>query len=144
MKMETNGEATSALGDYFDKVKRALDGKPGTTATKLSSIEVKTFFELTQQWTVMTVRERDETAELVRSKDTVFLTYLGREGSLRLVVPHEVTEVIARQRDGLVKKTRKRIGRELAAKRMAAGWKPTFGGKRGRRKKKQKENERVG
>lgn len=131
--LESNGEKGSgALGDYFDRVKRALDGKPGVTHSKLHSIEVKTFFELSQQWTVLTARQRDESEENPRSRDTVFLTFLGREGSLRLVVPSDVVDTIVRQRDQLTKKARKRAAKTRAAALKASGYKPTF-------KKKQKE-----
>jgi hypothetical protein len=122
-----NVEDKSPLGDYFDRVKRALDKKPGTTVSNMKPIDAKTlFFDLSQQWTVQTVRLKDVAGIDKKSKDTIFLTFLSRDGSMRIVIPHEVADAIASQREYLTKKGIKSAAKDRAAALKARGWKPTF------------------
>jgi hypothetical protein len=47
-------------------------------------------------------------------------------GATRIVIPPQAAEVIARQRDALSTKNRKKAGREQAAARKARGELPAF------------------
>lgn len=133
-------ERSSAMPDEFDRTMGMLDGLTGVTHTKPSTINVvptlgvggmKTFI-------VTTYRQRDDVAEKPTSRDTVFLVVAGPNGYHRHVVPEEVIATIVRQRDALTARVRSTVAKRVASERMAAGWKPTFGGKRGKRKPRKK------
>lgn len=109
----------SALGDEFDRKLRQLDGLPDVTMTKATTVRCKTALELTQTFIVQTLRQSEE-------GDTIFLEYLGRDGSFRLAVPVEVANVISRQRRSLNKMTRSKAGKRRAAEMKAAGIVPGF------------------
>lgn len=114
-----NPERT-ALGDVFDRKIRNLTGAPDVINTKASTVRaVSKVLELSQTFIVQTFRQREE-------GDTVFIEYIGREGSLRLPIPPEVTDVIARQRDALTTTARKRQAKAAALDRKARGIKPGF------------------
>jgi hypothetical protein len=52
----------------------------------------------------------------------------------RIYVPPKVGNLIVRQRDQLAGTARSRTAKAIAAQRKLAGYIPTFGGKRGKRK----------
>ncbi len=58
--------------------------------------------------------------------DTILVEYVGAEGSFRLAMPPEVADTIARQRDALTTKNRKRGAKQAAETRKAAGIEPAF------------------
>lgn len=128
MAMQTNGEnpERSALGDIFDKARRSLDGRPGVIQTKQSTVEAKTFFETTQTYVLQTFRERDDAdpEKPGKARDTIFLQFIDRDGGQRLIIPPEVADAIARQRDALTTKARKRGAQAALAKRKANGFQP--------------------
>lgn len=128
--METNGQnpERSALGDMFDKARRSLDGRPDVMSTKQSTVEAKTFFETTETYVVQTFRQRDDAnpEKPGKPRDTIFLQRIDRDGGQRLVIPPEVADAIARQRDALITKARKRGAQAAMVKRKASGWVPNF------------------
>ena len=64
-------------------------------------------------------------------RDTIFVQYVGNDGSFRVALPPEVADVIARQRGSVTSKNRK-----TAARRKAAGIVPGFlNGKKRKAKK---------
>jgi hypothetical protein len=75
--------------------------------------------ELSQTFIVQTYRQRDE-------GDTIFIEYIGVEGSLRLALPPVVLDVIARQRDAITGKSRSKAAKANALDRMARGIEPGF------------------
>src|SRR5689334_4687702 len=102
-----NTERT-ALGDVFDRKIRNMTGAPDCFYTKATTVRaVSKVLELSQTFIVQTYRRREE-------GDTVFLEYVGKEGSMRLPLPPEVTDVIARQRDALTTMVRKRQAKAAA------------------------------
>lgn len=114
-----NAERT-ALGDVFDRKIRNMTGAPDCCCTKATTVRaVSKVLELSQTFIVQTYRQREE-------GDTVFIEYIGKEGSMRLPLPPEVTEVIARQRDALTTMARKRHAKAAALDRKARGIKPAF------------------
>lgn len=134
-QMETNGQnpERSALGDFFDRAKRSLDGVPDVVQVKPATVDAKTLLETTQMYTVQTFRKREvkqtafgESPKYGKPEFTVFLQYIDRDGGQRMVIPPEVTDMIARQRKALTVKVRKAAARANAADRKARGIKPDF------------------
>lgn len=136
-----NGEQLamrSALGDMYDRTFRILNDRADVVKTGPRMIQhVHPVLEITTNYSVQTARVRDPEGN---GGDTIFLTVLGTEGSTRIALPPDVADCIARQREALSKRVRKASARESMRKRMAGGWKPSFGpkGGRGKRKKKRK------
>ena len=110
----------SALGDVFDRTIRALDGLPDVVKTKPSTVRALTpVLALSQTFIVQTYRQRD-------MGDSIFVEYIGAEGSLRLALPPVVADTIARQRDVLTAKSRRKAAKASAADRKARGVVPGF------------------
>jgi hypothetical protein len=110
----------SALGDLFDRTIRALDGLPDVVKTKPATVRALTpVLGLSQTFIVQTYRQKDQ-------GDTVFVEYIGAEGSLRLALPPVVADTIARQRDVLTDKSRSKAAKAAAADRKARGIVPSF------------------
>src|SRR5471032_2780394 len=113
-------EERSAWGDVFDRTVRALDGLPDVVKTKASTVRALTpVLGLSQTFIVQTYRQRDQ-------GDSIFVEYIGAEGSLRLALPPVVADTIARQRDVLTDKSRRKGAMAAAADRKARGIVPSF------------------
>lgn len=118
--MPIDKEERTVLGDVFDRTIRSLEGLPDTISTKASTVRAQSkVLELTQTFIVQTYRQRDD-------GDTIFIEYIGKEGSLRLALPPVVADVIARQRDALTGKSRSKAAQAVAADKKARGIVPTF------------------
>lgn len=120
--------------DKYDRMAGALDKLPDATQTKPTT--VKTIVPLTgesQTFIIYTVRQRE-------IGDTIFLEYGDGDRYVRLYLPPAVADTIARQRDALTTKVRKRVGRESAEARKARGELPGFM-KNGRKTRKAKATE---
>lgn len=118
--------------NHFDRMLGSLDGLPGVVHTKATTVRALTpLIGAAQTFIVQTYRQREakegkDGQELARGRDTIFLEYVGADGQYRLVIPPDVADTIARQRDALTSKTRSRVGKENAAARKAAGLEPGF------------------
>lgn len=122
-------EVSPALRDEFDNLVRRLTGLPDTVSTKPSTITTVTpLVSQVTTWIVQTYRrsERNENGAIVKSGDIIFLQYIDASGGKRFMVPPDVADAIARQRDALGTKNRKRAARANAASRKARGIKPNF------------------
>ena len=109
-----------SAAERFDKAYGALVGMADVTKTEARTLRVASaIVGDVQTFTVQTLRRRDE-------GDSVFIEYHDRGGALRLVLPPTVADAIARQRDALTAKVRRRVGRESAAARKARGEVPAF------------------
>lgn len=120
--------------DKFDRVYGNLVGLPDVTKTKPSTVVASLpLIGSTQTYIIQTCRQREK-------GDTIFVQYMDDKGSVRIVLPPEAAEVIARQRDSLTTKNRKRSARESAQARKAAGIQPAFltGKKRAKKATKEK------
>ncbi len=104
--------------DKFDKMFGELVGIPDCAKSKPSTVTTETIIG-TQTFIVQTIRQREV-------GDWVFVQYLDSQGSVRLVIPPAAAETIARQRDALTTKNRKRAARDEAQRRKAAGIQPGF------------------
>jgi hypothetical protein len=116
------------LGKIFDTIVRSLHGIPDVTSTKASTLRTVTpILELAQTWIVQTYRHRER-------GDTILIEYIGAEGSIRLALPADVANCIARQRDALTAKSRSRAARAEPRRPKAAGIQPGFlKGKKGKK-----------
>lgn len=114
----------SALGTVFDRTMRSLTNRADVTTTKATTVRHLTpVKEEAQTFIIQTLRA--PAADAVGG-DFIFVEYIGTEGSTRIVLPPGVADVIARQRDALTTKNRKRAAKERAAADKAAGIAPGF------------------
>jgi hypothetical protein len=90
-----------------------VKSKPSTIRAMMPLIGIA------RSYIVQTYRQKDK-------GDTIFLETVGGEGSIRLLIPPQVADTIARQRDALTGKTRSKAAKQIAADRMARGEKPAF------------------
>src|ERR1035437_7007120 len=129
MENATNRDQTErkARGDIFDRTIRSMNGLPDVINTKATTVRsLSSVLKLSQTFIVQTYRQRDE-------GDTIFIEYIGVEGSLRLALPPIVSDIIARQRDAIIDKSRSKATKANAMDRKARGIEPGF--KKGRRER---------
>jgi hypothetical protein len=128
--MMSDIERSAALGDEFDQARRKYIGTdkktlPGVTVAGPANVTVTEagFGLTTQDWVIETVRvsDRDEGDRIVSSKDIAFVRFMDRTGSHRMVLPSEVLAILARQREALGTKNKKRAARETMRRRKARG-----------------------
>lgn len=106
--------------DKFDRMMGALANLPDVTHTKPSTIVTASpLIGEAQTFILQTFRQRE-------IGDTIFMQYVDGEGSKRLFLPPAAADAIARQRDALTSKVRRKVGLDQAALRKAAGIKPGF------------------
>lgn len=118
----------SGLGDVYDRVMGGLHGVPDVLTCKPTTLRwVTPMIGASQTYIVQTYRHKE-------LGDTIFVEQTSASGHVRIVIPPNVAEAIARQRAALSDRLRSRASKESMAERMAAGYRPTFGGKRGKRK----------
>lgn len=110
----------------FDRILAGLDGLPDVTHAGPSTLRSVSFIGTAQTFIVSTYRMREK-------GDTIFLETISSEGSLRLVIPPAVADAIARQRDSLTTKVRRKVGKASAEARKQRGELPGFM-KEGKRK----------
>jgi|SRR5215471_5309410 len=112
----------------FDREYGMLDGLPGVTRTKETTIRAKLpMIGIARSFIVQTVRMKEK-------GDTIFLETVEGEKAIRLVLPPAVADAIARQRDALTAKVRSKAAKQTMADRMARGEKPGFLLHKGRKK----------
>lgn len=105
---------------HFDRTMGALHGLPDVASTSPSMKRVVPPFGLnTHLYSVQTFRQKDV-------GDTIFLEHVSDQGTVRLVIPPAVADIIARQRDQITGKVRSRSAKAVAADRKARGLKPGF------------------
>jgi hypothetical protein len=121
------------MPDSFDRLLGVLDGLPDVVKTKPSTIRTVPLLGVGGRslHIVQTVRQQQTRTskkgeEVNYSRDTIFLEVVGAEGTVRLAIPPEVADTIARQRDALSAKTRSKAARKLAAERKDRGEAPAF------------------
>jgi hypothetical protein len=116
--------------DKFDRMFGSLGDRPDVTETKPSTVvNHSAIVGATQTFIIQTMRERDK-------GDYIFVQYVDDMTSVRIFLPPAAADAIARQREALTTKVRKRIGKESAAARKARGELPAFmKGKKKRAKK---------
>lgn len=104
----------------FDRLEGALHGLPDVVVTKPSTIRARMpLIGIAQTYVIQTYRQRDK-------GDTIFLETIADGHALRLVMPPEVSDAIARQRDSLTDKSRSKAAKATAAERKRLGIQPGF------------------
>ena len=99
--------------DQFSRRFRELSDNPGAVRAG-STFNLIDFYGQTESWIVDTFR-------LDGGSEEVFLQRVNAEGSIRLLLPPEVTASMARQRDRGITATRRRGARQAVATKRAAG-----------------------
>jgi hypothetical protein len=113
-------EPTYRQIDKFDRMMGALANLPDVTHTKPSTVAVVSpLIGEAQTFILQTYRQRE-------IGDTIFLQYVDAEKSVRIAIPPAAADAIARQRDALTTKVRKRVAKEQAEARKARGEVPGF------------------
>jgi hypothetical protein len=108
-------EPTYRTIDMFDRLLGALADLPDVIAGKPSTVtKFSPLVGAAQTFIVQTFRRREE-------GDYIMLQYLDGDRSYRLALLPAVADAIARQRDALTTKSRKRAGKEQAEQRKARG-----------------------
>jgi len=107
--------------NIFDKTLGALHGLPDVLNTRPTTLRTVPPFGIggTFLYAVQTYRQTGE-------GDTIFLEYVSDQGTVRVVIPPTVAEVIARQREQLTDKARSRAAKRAAEDRKARGIVPAF------------------
>jgi hypothetical protein len=114
-----NDNSTNVLSD-FDRLVGALEGLPDVTKSKATTIRAMLpLVGIANSYIFQTYRQRDK-------GDTIFLETISSQGSVRIAIPPQVTEAIARQRESLTSKVRSKSAKQAMADRMARGEKPAF------------------
>ena len=116
----------------FDRLVGALEGLPDVHKSKPSTVRAyQPLIGIARSYIVQTYRQKDK-------GDTIFLETVGNEGAIRISIPPQVADAIARQREALSTMARRKIGKESMRQRMAEGWKPNLVAMREGREKKRK------
>jgi hypothetical protein len=97
---------TTSTMDKFDRALHNLDGRPDVLTTAATTVVTVPY--LTGPVTTFIV----QTKRVMKEGDTIFLQYLDEEGSRRIVIPAKVANVMARQRESLTAKSRKRAAQQ--------------------------------
>ena len=112
----------------FDRLVGALEGLPDVTKSKPTTIRAMLpLIGIARSFIIQTYRQREK-------GDTIFLETVGGEGTIRIAIPPQVADAIARQREALTGKVRSKVSKQVMADRMAAGHKPAFLVKKGAKK----------
>lgn len=101
--------------DEYSRDLARLKGHPDAFETT-STTERADFYGNHEAWVVKTIR--------INGEATVFMIRTSASGQLRMVIPPDITAVIARQRDTITDKSRRRGAIKAAATREALGIKP--------------------
>lgn len=118
--MKEDATNTGALGDEFDRTVRHLNGLPDTVHTQPATKRTLTpILNLAQTWIVQTYRQKE-------IGDTILIEYGAGDGHFRIAIPPVVAELIARQRDALTDKNRRRGALQAVETRRALGIEPRF------------------
>ena len=125
MSADRSSQLPETRQSFFDRRLGALFGLPDVLCTQPTTIQVAQPLKGdAQTFIVQTYRMKN--GEKGKSGDTVFLQYVDAEGSVRIVLPPEVTAVVARQRDSLTTQSRRRGAKAAADDRKARGIVPGF------------------
>lgn len=118
------------MPDKFDRTLGQLDGLPGMVKTKPATVRTVPPLGIggSQLFIVQTFRQAGQGVDdrTMPPTFTVFIEAVGSDGTIRLVLPAAVADMIARQRDSLTGQARTRAARAAAATRKARGIVPAF------------------
>lgn len=116
----SDNTSQSITRDKFDYMIGALHGLPDVVASAPTTIRTTVpIVGASVTFIIQTYRQRD-------SGDTIFVECVSGEGSLRLAIPPKVADAIARQRDAVTTKARRKAARQTAQDRKDRGELPGF------------------
>lgn len=96
--------------DHFDRILGQIDGMPNVQSARPSTVTtVMPIIGQAQTYVVQTYKDPDEGF-------IVFLQRVDSEGGIRVAIPPKVANAIYRQRDALVKASRRQTGRDRWAR----------------------------
>jgi hypothetical protein len=118
---QDNRDSTTPYVDTFDRAIGVLDGLPDVAHSQVAVRRVVPLLGVggTQLYVVQTYRQKEQ-------GDTIFLEHVSETGTVRLVIPPQVSSVIARQREQLTAKTRSKSAKAVAQARKERGEVPAF------------------
>ncbi len=131
--MDTDPNPSGLMPDNYDRLLAQLDGLPDVARTKQIIVRVLPPFGIggSETFILQTVRQRG--GEKEKSKDTIFLEHVTHGRAYRLVMPADVADAIARQRDQLTAINRRKGARAAVNTRKERGIVPGFLKNRGTR-----------
>lgn len=110
----------SSVNTAYDRCLGKMIGLPDTLATAPTTIRaVVPLSGESQTFIIQTFRQREE-------GDTVFLEFVAADVATRIMLPPDVTRCLARHRDTLTDRARRKAARAAAADRKARGIRPAF------------------
>lgn len=117
---------SAEMPDEYDRLVGLLDG---TLSTRPAPLQVIPLLGVggSKTYVVRTFRETrpdERDPEKVKAYFYISLQVTGRDGTVRLVLPPKVADLISRQRESLTTIARKRGAKMKAAARKRAGIKP--------------------
>jgi len=106
--------------DAFDRAIGVLHGLPDVSHSNVAVRRVVPLLGVggTELYVVQTYRQKDQ-------GDTIFLEHVSETGTVRLVIPPQVS-AFARQREQLTAKTRSKAAKAVAQARKERGEVPAF------------------
>jgi hypothetical protein len=104
--------------DIYSETFRRLQDNPASVAAHGSTVTLTTLLGHTETWVVKVIR--------VDGRDTALLQRIDATGGMRLVLPPEVVNAMARQRDGISGVQRRRAAKRGAETRKEKGIVPGF------------------
>jgi hypothetical protein len=110
----------NVMPDVYDRLLGQLHGLPDTINTKMSSLRVVVpMVGDSRSFSVQTYRQKEW-------GDTIFVECTSKDGVVRIALPPEVADTIARQRDQLTARNRSKTAKATALARKEAGILPGF------------------
>jgi hypothetical protein len=102
----------------FDRLVGALEGLPDVVKSKPTTVRAMLpLIGIARSFIVQTYRQKER-------GDTIFIETVGHGETIRLAIPPQVADAIARQRDGLGTKSRSKAAKATMADRIARGETP--------------------
>lgn len=95
--------------DHFDRIIGSIDGLPDVQRARPST--VTTVMPIIGQSQTYVVQSYKEPADERAGGFYIFLQRVDAEGGIRIAIPPKVADAIYRQRDALVKASRRQTGR---------------------------------
>jgi len=99
--------------DLFSRELRSLRDNPGAISST-STIQTQDFYGNAATWVLETFRDGE-------GREQVFLQRVDQVGGQRIVLPAAVTAALARHRDQLATRAKRRQGHRLVAQRKERG-----------------------
>jgi hypothetical protein len=112
--------------DKFDRMMGSLDRVPTVAKSKAATVSAVTpLIGEVQTFIIQTYRQPPDD-EGGKAGDFIFVQYMDADTHVRLCLPPGAADAIARQRDALTTKNRKRAAKLQAQQRKARGEVPGF------------------